>query len=109
MQIARRCATLATIARAGTMLTSILACATASDAAEFPSRPIELIVPFAPGGPSDTSARVISDALRNVLRQPLIVVNKPGAGAIVATQTLLGAPADGHTLMMASNNLATSK
>jgi tripartite-type tricarboxylate transporter receptor subunit TctC len=76
---------------------------------EFPSRPIRLIVPFAPGGPSDIAARAIAEALRNVLGQPMIVENKPGAGAIVATQSLLHAPADGYSLMMASNNLVIGK
>src|SRR5262249_50075854 len=78
-------------------------------AEEFPSRPIRLIVPFAPGGPSDIAARTIADPLRDVLGQPVIVVNKPGAGAVVATQALLHAPADGYTLMMASNNLVIGK
>jgi tripartite-type tricarboxylate transporter receptor subunit TctC len=78
-------------------------------AEEFPSRPIHLIVPFPPGGPSDICARAIADALPNLLGQPVIVENKPGAGAVVATQALLHAPADGYTLMMASNNLVIGK
>jgi tripartite-type tricarboxylate transporter receptor subunit TctC len=76
---------------------------------EFPSKPIWLIVPFAPGGPSDIAARAIADPLRDVLGQPVIVENKAGAGAVVATQALLHAPADGYTLMMASNNLVNGK
>jgi len=78
-------------------------------AEEFPSKPIRLIVPFAPGGPSDIAARAIADPLRDVLGQPVIVENKPGAGAVVAAQALLHAPADGYTLMMGSNNLVIGK
>ena len=78
-------------------------------AEEFPSKPIRLIVPFAPGGPSDIAARAIAEPLHNALGQPLIVENKPGAGAVVAAQALLHAPADGYTLMMGSNNLVIGK
>ncbi len=91
------------------MLALILPNVAPTHAQEFPSKPIRLIVPFAPGGPSDIAARAIADALRNVLGQPMIVENKPGAGAVVATQALLHAPADGYTLMMASNNLVIGK
>lgn len=97
------------IAGTGLVLALMLAHVTAADAHDFPSKPIRLIVPFAPGGPSDISARVIAEELRKEFGQPVIVENKPGAGAIVATQALLRAPADGYTLMMASNSLATSK
>jgi tripartite-type tricarboxylate transporter receptor subunit TctC len=97
------------IVAAALMLALIPATLVPVHADEFPSKPIRLIVPFAPGGPSDIAARVIAEALRNVVGQPIIVENKPGAGAIVATQSLLHAPADGYSLMMASNNLAIGK
>jgi tripartite-type tricarboxylate transporter receptor subunit TctC len=97
------------IVAAALMLAMIPAHAMSTHADEFPSKRIRLIVPFAPGGPSDIAAREIAEALRSVLGQPTIIENKPGAGAVVATQTLLHAPADGYTLMMASNNLATGK
>jgi len=96
-------------AGAGWIFAGVLAGAVPAHAQEFPVKPIRLIVPFAPGGPSDISARAIADALRDVLSQPVVVENRPGAGAVVATQALLGAPADGYTLMMASNSLSTGK
>ena len=95
--------------RTAWVLAAVLGGAVPAHAQEFPVKPIRLIVPFAPGGPSDISARAIADGLRDVLSQPVVVENKPGAGAVVATQALLAAPADGYTLMMASNSLSTGK
>jgi tripartite-type tricarboxylate transporter receptor subunit TctC len=94
---------------AGSLLAVMLANLLPIQAEEFPNKPIRLIVPFPPGGPSDISARAIADALSDVFVQPVIVENKPGAGAVAATQALLHAPADGYTLMMASNNLVIGK
>lgn len=78
-------------------------------AQNFPTRPIHLIVSFPPGGPADISARAISEGLGVLLGQPVVVENRPGAGAVAAMQALLSAPPDGHTLMMASNVLSTGK
>ena len=75
----------------------------------FPSKPVRLLVPFPPGGPADISARTIADPFGNALGQPIVVENKPGAAAVPAVQALLGAPADGHTLMLSSNVLSTGK
>jgi len=78
-------------------------------AQDFPSKPIRLIVPFPAGGPSDTTARSIAEGLGKILGQPVVVENKPGAGAIVGSELVLSQPADGHTLLMASNVVATGK
>jgi tripartite-type tricarboxylate transporter receptor subunit TctC len=78
-------------------------------AQEFPSKPIRLIVPFPAGGPSDTTARSVAEGLGKVLGQPVVVENKPGAGAIVGSELVLAQPADGHTLLMASNVISTGK
>lgn len=75
---------------------------------EFP-KPVRLIVPFPAGGPSDTTARSIADGLSKVLGQSVVVENKPGAGAIVGSEFVLSQPADGHTLLMASNVISTGK
>lgn len=77
-------------------------------AADFPSRPVTLVVPFGAGGVADITARTVGQAMAPLLGQPVVVDNRPGAGGIVATQAVLGAPADGHTLLLMSNATAVS-
>jgi hypothetical protein len=76
--------------------------------AAFPSRPLRMIVGFAPGGAADALARIIAQGLSSELRQQVIVDNKPGAEGILAAQALLAAPADGHTLMLGTNTAMVS-
>jgi tripartite-type tricarboxylate transporter receptor subunit TctC len=75
---------------------------------DFPKKPITLVVPFAPGGVADITARTAGKAMSATLGQPIVVDNKPGAGGIVAAQAVLQAPADGHTLLLMSNATAVS-
>lgn len=67
---------------------------------EFPSRPLRLITPFAPGGAIDVLTRTIAERLSARLGQPVVVDAIPGANTIIGTQALLKAPADGHTFMI---------
>src|SRR5579862_4474119 len=77
-------------------------------AAEFPDRPIKLVVPFAPGGPPDVAARIIGDWLSTHLGT-VVVENHPGPGGMLAARLVEGAPPDGYTLMAAtSGSLAIS-
>lgn len=76
--------------------------------AGFPNRPITLVVPFAPGGVADLTVRSYGRLMAESLGQPVVIDNKPGAGAIAATQAVLKAPADGHTLLLTSNATAVS-
>lgn len=78
-------------------------------AADFSSHPIELIVPFAPGGASDVAARVLAAALSKSLSQPVIVVNRPGAGGAVGAASVAHARADGYTLLIGGQQLAVSE
>jgi tripartite-type tricarboxylate transporter receptor subunit TctC len=71
-------------------------------AAEFPSRPIRVIEPYAAGGPSDTGARLAAEALSRVLKQPVIVENRGGGGGLNATESYLSAEPDGYTLLVGS-------
>lgn len=78
-------------------------------AQDFPTKPIRLVVPFPAGGPSDATARSIADGLGKLLGQPVVVENKPSAGAIIGSELVLSQSADGHTLLMGSNVIATGK
>ena len=68
-----------------------------------PDQPIKLLVGFPPGGSTDTIARLLADKMATVLKQPVVVENKPGAGGRLAAQALKAAPADGLTYMIAPN------
>lgn len=70
--------------------------------AEYPSRPIRLVVGFAPGGAADYVARAMSDAFAKALGQPVVIDNKPGNGSSIAADIVVKAPADGYTLLIAS-------
>ncbi len=74
----------------------------------FPDRPITLVVPFAPGGIADLTARAVGEALARSLGQAVVVDNQPGAGASVASQRVARAAPDGHTLLLLSNANAVS-
>lgn len=78
-------------------------CAGAFAQAEYPSRPVKIIVPFAAGGPADNYARFIAQHLQTELKQPFVVDDRPGAGSIIGTDAVAKAPADGYTLLMMSN------
>ena len=70
-------------------------------AQEWPSRPIKLITPAAPGGTTDILARVFSAKLGEVLKQPVVVENRASASGVIAGEMVAGAPPDGHTLLLA--------
>jgi tripartite-type tricarboxylate transporter receptor subunit TctC len=71
-----------------------------SHAQAFPERPVRFIVPYAPGGSTDTSARIVSEKLSALLGQPVIVENKPGGGTIIGTEIVAKAKPDGHTMLL---------
>ena len=78
--------------------------ATAAAAQAFPSKPIRIIVPFSAGGNVDVTARIIAPALQEILGQPVVVENKPGAAGTIGADLVVRAPADGYTLLMGSNS-----
>lgn len=72
----------------------------------YPTRPIKILVPFSPGSLVDTIARMYADKLAPRMGQPVLVENKAGVGGIIATQTMLAAPANGYTVQMVSSSHA---
>lgn len=69
----------------------------------WPTRPIRIIVPFATGGSADVYARFLAQRLPDLLGQPVVVENRPGAGAVIGTDLVAKAPPDGYTLLLMSN------
>ncbi len=76
------------------------ALAVTAQAQEFPNKPIKIVVPYPPGGASDTVSRVIAERLGSALSESVVIENKPGANGIIASSYVAKAPADGHTLLM---------
>lgn len=76
-------------------------------ASDFPTKPVRLLVGFAPGGPTDLLARIVASALGKALGQAVVVENRAGAGGAIAAQALAKADADGHTLMFAGDGQLT--
>ncbi len=76
--------------------------------AAFPSRQVTLVVPFPPGGGPDLAARIIGEKLAPRLGQPVVVDNKPGAGALVGASFVAKAQPDGHTLLLTPNTMIIS-
>jgi tripartite-type tricarboxylate transporter receptor subunit TctC len=70
--------------------------------ADYPSRQIDIVVPFAPGGAADLSIRYLADKWKACLGQPVVIVNKPGAGSAVGAKYVSRAKPDGYTLLVAS-------
>ena len=75
-------------------------------AAQYPSKPIRLVVPTPAGGPSDVAARALGQALSRSFGQPVVVENKPGAGGAIAAQAVMAAAPDGYTFLWALASMA---
>jgi tripartite-type tricarboxylate transporter receptor subunit TctC len=87
-------------------LAAVLAlCATPALAQDYPTKPIRLLVGFAAGGPTDVIARVIAQDMSVSMGQGVIVENRPGANAIIATEAVAHAPPDGYTVLFSSLSL----
>ncbi|MBI2203920.1 MAG: tripartite tricarboxylate transporter substrate binding protein [Candidatus Rokubacteria bacterium] len=76
-------------------------------AAEYPSREVEFIVSFPAGGPADSGARVLAPLMSSLLKQNVVVVNKPGGGGAVGADFAAKAKPDGHTLYVSTNSVLT--
>ena len=89
-------------ALAGITLAALAAAVPALAADAYPSKPIKLVVPFPPGGPTDVMGRVVAKLLSDKLKQTVVVENRPGAGGNLGTDAVAKAPADGYTLALSA-------
>ena len=85
-----------------TVLIAAMACCSAAGAQGYPNKPIDLVVPFAPGGTVNLTARLLATRMSQMLGQPVIVDNKPGAGGAIGAAYVAKARADGYTLLYAT-------
>lgn len=79
-----------------------------ASAQDFPKRPITMVVPFAPGGPTDTVARVTAESMGRILGQTIVVENVAGAGGTIGSNRVVRADPDGHTILLHHLGLATA-
>lgn len=93
---------------AATVISGLTASAVTS-AATWPARPVTLVVPFAPGGSTDTAARIVASALGEVLGKAVVVENRPGAGGNIAAGFVAQTPKDGYTYLFATNAQAAGQ
>ena len=90
-----------------TLIAGVLALAPLyATAQNYPNRPVRMVVPFAPGGGSDISGRVLAEGLNRALGQPVVVDNRPGAGSTIGTDIVSKATPDGYTLLLGNISLA---
>jgi tripartite-type tricarboxylate transporter receptor subunit TctC len=92
-----------TAALPGLALAGLLALAPSTARADYPDRPIRIIVPYTPGGTVDVLARMIGPKLTEAWGQPIVIENRPGAGGNIGADFVAKSPADGYTLFLSTN------
>jgi len=90
------------------LLTVLLLCVAAGAQAQYPNRPIRLVVPFTPGTGIDILARTWGQKLQDRLKAPVVIENRPGASGNIGTEVVAKAPADGYTLLFTATTLVQS-
>jgi len=92
--------------RSAFVIASLALAASVGAQEAFPSRPISMIVPFPPGGVADITGRPTAAAMEKVLKQPIAVTNRPGAGGAVGNAAVANAKPDGYTILMALSSIS---
>src|SRR5499427_5423027 len=87
------------------LLALLMPLCTTAKAADYRTRPVNLLVAFTPGGPSDVLARIVGRQLEKILGQPFIIDNRPGGAGNIAAETATHAAPDGYTLLVGNNGL----
>ena len=90
------------------LLAALAFASTAQAQSDYPNRPVQLLVGFTAGSASDLTARVLADGMKKFLGQPVIILNRPGAGATIAATEAARAANDGYTLFLTSSAIAAS-
>jgi tripartite-type tricarboxylate transporter receptor subunit TctC len=95
--------------RSLTLIAALLAvCASSSALAQaWPQRPIKVVIPFPPGGPTDLVMRTAAEKIQTILKQPVVIDNQPGAGGNIGAATVARAAPDGYTFLFATDTLLT--
>src|SRR6266545_1409596 len=83
------------------LLAALALAASLAQAQDYPNKPIHMLVPFAPGGAVDTTARVLAQAMQQRVKWQFVIENRPGGNGFIATTAVAKSPADGYTLLMA--------
>lgn len=92
------------------LVSAVLACAgtAGSNAQDYPSRPIRIVLPYTAGGGGDALTRMLAEKLRSVLGQQVLVENRPGAGTLIGTEFVARSEPDGYTLLLAFSSLTVN-
>ncbi|HEX6006839.1 MAG TPA: tripartite tricarboxylate transporter substrate binding protein [Burkholderiales bacterium] len=96
------------LARTALICVAALVCVATSRAQDYPAKPVRIVVPLAPGGGNDTTARLVAKKLADTMGQQVIVENRPGGAGAIAGEIVVRAPADGYTLYLASTTFTSS-
>jgi tripartite-type tricarboxylate transporter receptor subunit TctC len=89
-----------------TLIAALLAACACARAQDYPSKPITMVIPFPPGGVAEIVGRPLASLMEKSLKQPVVLINRPGAGGAVGMASVARAPADGYTILMGLSSIS---